>query len=91
MTEPIPPDEEAERVLHPEEANPLEALAPLEDALQRGMRGVRAKILPRIDSTQPTWIEKKTAERPLTAASIAMGTGALLGLVVRRLTPWRLG
>lgn len=83
------PQDGDERVLHPEEANPLEALDPLELALRNVVRGARGKIWRNIDPDTPTWVESKAGERPLSAAGVAMGAGLALGLVARRLMPWK--
>lgn len=79
-----------ENVLHPEEVDPLEVLDTLEDSLRTIVRGARGKVLRNVDPEQPTWVESKAGERPVTAASIAMASGFALGLVVRRVMPWRL-
>jgi len=82
--------DDPENVLHPEEIDPLEVLDTLEDSLRRVVRGTRSKVLRHSDPEQPTWIENKAGERPVAAASIAMASGFALGLVVRRLMPWRI-
>lgn len=82
--------DDPENVLHPEEVDPLEVLDTLEESLQRVVRGARGKILRNADPEQPTWVESQAGERPVTAASIAMASGFALGLVVRRVIPWRL-
>lgn len=81
---------EEEPVLQPEEVDPHEVLETFEGALRGVVRGVRSKVMPRIDADQPTVVENLAAERPIAAASVAMASGFALGLVVRRLIPWKL-
>lgn len=83
------PEDDAERILRPEEEDPLEALATFEDALRGAVRGVRAKVFPYIDADQPTMLEGAASKRPVTAAAVAMASGLMLGFVVRRAIPRR--
>lgn len=78
-----------EKVLHPEEVDPLEVLETIESSLRRVVRGARGKVLRNADPEQATWVEDQAGERPLTAASVAMASGFALGLVVRRIVPRR--
>lgn len=81
--------DDPENVLHPEEVDPLEALDTLEESLRKAVRDVRGRVLRNVDPEQPTWVETQAGERPVTAASIAMASGFVVGLAVRRLMPWR--
>lgn len=80
---------EDEPVLQPEELDPYEVLETFEEALRGVVRGVRAKVMPKVDADKPTMLESAAGERPITAASVALASGFALGFVVRRLTPWR--
>lgn len=82
-----------EETLRPEEVetlDALEALETIETALRDALRGVRAKLLPKIDPEKPTMLESAAGERPVTAAALAAASGLALGFVVRRIIPWRL-
>lgn len=79
-----------ENVLHPEEVDPLEVLDTLEESLRRVVRGARGKVLRKVDPAKPTWVEVQAGERPVTAASLAMASGFVVGLAVRRVMPWRI-
>lgn len=85
-----PTADDPENVLQPEEIDPLEVLDTLEESLRRVVRGTRGKVFRNTDPEQPTWIENQAGDRPVTAASIAMASGFALGLVVRRIMPWRI-
>lgn len=79
-----------EDVLRPEEVDPLEVLETMETALRSAVRGLRGKVLRNVDPEKPTMLESAAGERPVLAASAALASGFALGLVVRRLIPWKL-
>lgn len=83
-------DDVADDTLRPEEIDGLEALETIESALRGAVRGIRAKVRPNVDAETPTLLESVASDRPVTAAAVAAATGFALGLVVRRVIPWRL-